>query len=590
MATPVIPVEDLIVVLSDGRVVAAQPVYVVPDADPVQDAAGRWVQPTAVYYTEGGGPGPSQSISLSNNTIAENSPPDTLIGAFTVGGEVDGWAFVITLNDPTIKLITNELYTTGVPLDYETIPEPEFRITATQTDPYVSITQEFTLNVTDVVEVDIPANTSPPVVSTPIYVGENMSLFVGEWTPEPVDYLVQWYKSDSGAGPFVPLTVVGSPQPEEVGQYIRVGVRAYIDEDYPSAEVLSAVVGPAEEASELVNIAAPYMSGDTEQGGTVIFNPGVWDNAVSYRYRVLAGDVDAPFDPIQVLLDWTTDTSTPITGIEDGEYLWLDAEATDAGSNTAVARSSAGHGPMEAAVPADAVILGTGGLNTATSASAQAYSFTMDIADATMRKFVLHLTTQGTSGAVNPTWNSVLVGGEPLTKVSSGHLDDDATRSVFVEVWELNGTAVPVGTGILVEATKSASTNTMRSTMAGVAIGNTSVEPLEAADVSFYSSTTTAASYSFASSVPDNKRLVLGFLSGNSVTTGGTPVVTPGTDWTLDITPWPGVRNGAAVGWSALMTREIAVAGSFNADYAVADTGSQRFGFVAVVRLAGDNS
>lgn len=149
MATPVIPVEDLIVVLSDGRVVAAQPVYVVPDSDPVQDAAGRWVQPTAIYYADGTGPGPSQSLTLSNNTIAENSPPDTLIGAFTVGGEVDGWAFVISLNDPTIKLITNELYTTDIPLDYETIPNPEFRITATQSDPYISITRQFTLNVVD---------------------------------------------------------------------------------------------------------------------------------------------------------------------------------------------------------------------------------------------------------------------------------------------------------------------------------------------------------------------------------------------------------------------------------------------------------
>lgn len=145
MATPVIPVEDLIVVLSDGRVVAAQPVYVVPDSDPVQDAAGRWVDPTPVYYSGGGGP--SGALTLSNNEIQENSPEDTLIGTFTVDGESSGWNFLLIDNPPTIQLVGNQLFTTDVPLDYEDDPAPTFKVNAAQANPYLTITKEFSLDV-----------------------------------------------------------------------------------------------------------------------------------------------------------------------------------------------------------------------------------------------------------------------------------------------------------------------------------------------------------------------------------------------------------------------------------------------------------
>lgn len=60
-------------------------------------------------------------------------------------------------------------------------------------------------------------------------------------------------------------------------------------------------VGGGSPSNPPVNIDLPAMTGDTVQGGTLVFVPGTWTGAISYRYRVLRGDVSAPASPIDVL-------------------------------------------------------------------------------------------------------------------------------------------------------------------------------------------------------------------------------------------------------------------------------------------------
>jgi len=339
-----------------------------------------------------------------------------------------------------------------------------------------------------------------------------------------------------------------------------------------------------------VNLIPPGMGGDLEQGGTLIFAPGTWDNAETYRYRVLRGDVTGPTDPEDVLLDWTTDTSALVEDIEDGDYLWLQEEATGPYGVT-VATAVAGHGPMEALAFANATIIGVGGLNTATTASATTYTFDMDITDTPARGLLLHLQCQGQKGASNPTWSAVTIDGIPLTYKFSGEHNDGSNRDQLVEVWELWGNDLPVGTGLTVSATKSASTNSMRSTLAAVAIGNTQATAPAAGAMAFQADAAQLDAYSFPYTTTLADRLIIAFCCGQWVSTSATGVFTGGTGWIDRIEPWPGSRNGTSLAWAAAMTRAQATAATFTVDFAHTEGGNlHRYGSVTTIEIAGNNA
>lgn len=332
------------------------------------------------------------------------------------------------------------------------------------------------------------------------------------------------------------------------------------------------------------------MTGDTIQGGTLVFVPGTWTGAISYRYRVLRGDVSAPASPIDVLLDWTPDTSTLVDGIADGDYLWLQEEATGAGG-VAVATAAAGHGPMEALPPADASIIGIGGLNTAAATTATQFTFDMDIANVPARGLLLFLTSQGTSGASNPTWDAVSVEGVPMTLLYRGS-QLDGTRWVGDEIWYLWGNDLPVGTGMTVQGTRSASTNSMRQAMAAIAIGNTQAAPPVAGDVAMLADLVDRTTYTFSGATTAAKQLVVAFPHGQFAGFTSGLTYTPDAAWNNALAPWPAARNGTSLTWAALMTKVYASAGAFSTGYSITESGatSQRYGLMPYVRLQGDNS
>lgn len=153
MATPVIPVEDLIVVLSDGRVVAAQPVYITPNANPVQNSAGNWVAPTPMYFADGSSGG--ASLSLSAYTSPENQPVGTVLAdIITPSGD---WTLsIINQLDAqyfAVDTVNKQLLASAVPMDYETSSDLKVIIRAERLDPeWEAIEQTFGWTVTDLVE------------------------------------------------------------------------------------------------------------------------------------------------------------------------------------------------------------------------------------------------------------------------------------------------------------------------------------------------------------------------------------------------------------------------------------------------------
>lgn len=338
------------------------------------------------------------------------------------------------------------------------------------------------------------------------------------------------------------------------------------------------------------NLTPPYITGDLVQGGELVFHPGDWLDAVTFRYRVLRGTVAAPNVPAEVLLDWTTNTATPVTGINDGDYLWLQEEATGPGG-TAVATAFAGFGPMVALAPADATIIGAGGLSATSVLAATTYTFPIDIADVPARGFVLELHMQGAAEVTPPTWSAVTIAGIPLTKIYSTTFAD-STRVTWSEVWVLWGPTVPVGAGLVVSATRSATAASARSNMAAIAVGNTSAAAPTAANVSYRTNPADLSAYSWndlATTLP--KRLVLAFCQGQFLSTGGAPVFTPGTGWTTQVPPWPGARAAGSLAWQAVMSKTFAaVTDPFTVDYTITDTGAQRYGMALVLQLQGDNS
>lgn len=90
MADPVIPVQDILIPLSDGRTVEARPVRVV-DATMTPNAAGQMIDVQPVYVVDGsGGGGGSGGITSSASTVPEN----TAIGTDIATLSVFGWSSV----------------------------------------------------------------------------------------------------------------------------------------------------------------------------------------------------------------------------------------------------------------------------------------------------------------------------------------------------------------------------------------------------------------------------------------------------------------------------------------------------------------
>jgi hypothetical protein len=340
-----------------------------------------------------------------------------------------------------------------------------------------------------------------------------------------------------------------------------------------------------------VNTVAPSLTGDTTQGGTIEIVAGTWTGATSYRYKIVKGDAIAPTSPEVVYLDWTTSTSTPVSGISDGDYLWVKEEATGAGGVT-VATATTGFGPMSSIPAADASIIGAGGYNSAANTAATAYSFTMDISNVTRRGLLLSLHAQYSSGATDPSFNSVTIEGIPLTLVTSYVFADTATRTTRTEIWALWGNDVPTGTGLTVSYTRSASTNSTRTTASAIAIGNTQIAAPASGDVTQSTSVTDAAGYTFSVSTAVAKRLCIAFVNGQWTTFTGTNVFTAGTGWTKELDLWPGTRATSSLAWGAVQSKAVATASTFNADYTITESGgsNQRYGILTMVRVAGDNS
>lgn len=345
-----------------------------------------------------------------------------------------------------------------------------------------------------------------------------------------------------------------------------------------------------------INLTLPSIAGDLYEGGQVTFTPGLWSDAVSWRYRVLKGTVTEPDDPVEVLLDWTASTTGTIPGISDGDYLWLEEEATGPGGQTAVAASIAGHGPMESLSAADAAVIAVGGYNSPTSvATTEIYTFNITIPAASRKGFLLCLHCQGTAVSPYPTWSSVSINGTPMTLIKSIQQTTvlDATRGAYTEIWGLWGNDVPSGSNMVVTATKSPH-GTMRSTLVGIAIENTQTTMPVDGDIASFGEDDNLTSYSFASSTSANKKLVIAFPFGqffSGIT--GDLTVTPGSGWTEHFTDsWPNARNGSSLTWTTVMTNPRATSGAFNIDYTAVDgsTTVQRYGGAITVTIAGDNS
>ena len=345
-----------------------------------------------------------------------------------------------------------------------------------------------------------------------------------------------------------------------------------------------------------VNTIPPSITGGFYEGDDLTFVPGTWTGAISYEYRILNGDVAAPADPVEVLLDWTAATSGEITGITTGDYLWIQERATGVGGS-AIATATSGHGPMEELTPADASIIGSAGLDTTAQTSATTYTFDMTITSTPRRQLYVALQAQGTSGgATDVTWSDVTAEGVALSFIEAFSFTD-ATRICRVEIWGLAGSTVPTGAGVTISATRSASTNTMRSQLAAIAVGNTSENLATASDVAQQTSATDATSYAFNVTTSVNKRLVLGFVSGqytsNTLTT--TTFTDNSTGWTTSLDPWISgaiSRSASAVGWMGVLTRAIATASTVSLGWLrTSDSGgNQRYGVATTIDLPGDNS
>jgi hypothetical protein len=96
----------------------------------------------------------------------------------------------------------------------------------------------------------------------------------------------------------------------------------------------------------LVPGGEPFITGDLVADGTVVFVPATLGGSGPFEreFRVRRGTVSAA--GTDVLLDWTSVLSGPISGIENGDYLWLTERTQGASGDVIEIDAVAGFGPM----------------------------------------------------------------------------------------------------------------------------------------------------------------------------------------------------------------------------------------------------
>lgn len=100
-------------------------------------------------------------ITLTNNTVGERDPVDTLVGNFAVvleNGQEDVTFFLTDVSVNAFRLEDNQLLINNSNLDFETAETVTVEITAQTASQESTFVQEFTINVTDAVEITSTAD------------------------------------------------------------------------------------------------------------------------------------------------------------------------------------------------------------------------------------------------------------------------------------------------------------------------------------------------------------------------------------------------------------------------------------------------
>jgi prepilin-type N-terminal cleavage/methylation domain-containing protein len=130
----------------------------------------------------------------------------------------------------------------------------------------------------------VPANTSPPVISGSTLVAATLTASAGAWTSTAtLSYSYQWQR-DSGAG-YVDIASATSASytsvPTDVNHGLRVQVTA--TNAAGAATSSSAVTAPISELTP-VNDSAPALSGTAQEGQLLTLDRGTWTSSTAPTY------------------------------------------------------------------------------------------------------------------------------------------------------------------------------------------------------------------------------------------------------------------------------------------------------------------
>jgi len=125
-----------------------------------------------------------------------------------------------------------------------------------------------------------------------------------------------------------------------------------VEVDQP-VEIVEFNLGAAGNLDPVVLIAGGEctLSGDLTADGTVIISPSLVGGSgpFSREFRVLQGTISA--SGVTVLRDWSAAISGTISGIADGDYLWLQERVSGASGDQITISAPAGFGPMVGGAP-----------------------------------------------------------------------------------------------------------------------------------------------------------------------------------------------------------------------------------------------
>ena len=267
-------------------------------------------------------------------SVSEDAINSTAVGTVTANGGVTPISYsiisgngdaVFAINSSTGQITVDD----NTNLDYESTTSYALGIRATDSDsPSDTADTTITINVTNVIE--LPVNTTLPVISGTPTVGQSLSVTNGAWTSDSaLSYAHQWKRSGT------PISGATSSSYTLTSADYNTTITCTVtatNSDGSAGATSAATASVAEGAP--VNTALPVISGTPTVGQNLSVTNGAWDSvstpSYAYQWQRSGADISGATSSSYTLVsaDYNTTITCEVTATNTAGSTMAESAAT----------------------------------------------------------------------------------------------------------------------------------------------------------------------------------------------------------------------------------------------------------------------